>query len=148
MKLCGRSLKPKIQTETLPLPPTACHRRPDRSRAQPLEDGSRPPIWFALDESRPLAFFAGIATHWTGVRKVKEGEVSSAVVGFLTTEPNALVGRYHPKAMPVMLRTREELELWMTAPAPEALALQRPLPDDALVVVARGQKQDGAVALV
>lgn len=23
-------------------------------------DGSRPPVWFAFDESRPLAFFAGI----------------------------------------------------------------------------------------
>lgn len=27
-----------------------------------LPDGSRPPIWFAFGESRPLAFFAGI---WT-----------------------------------------------------------------------------------
>jgi len=30
-------------------------------------------IWFALDESRPLACFAGIWTNWTSVRKVKEG---------------------------------------------------------------------------
>jgi putative SOS response-associated peptidase YedK len=31
-------------------------------------------IWFALDESRRLACFAGIWTNWTSVRKVKEGE--------------------------------------------------------------------------
>jgi SOS response associated peptidase (SRAP) len=40
-----------------------------------LPDGSRPPVWFALDESRPLAFFAGIWTRWTSVRKVKEGSL-------------------------------------------------------------------------
>ena len=36
-----------------------------------------PPVWFALDESRPLAFFAGIWTRWTSVRKVKEGETTN-----------------------------------------------------------------------
>ena len=25
-----------------------------------LPDGSRPPVWFAFDETRPLAFFAGM----------------------------------------------------------------------------------------
>ena len=107
-----------------------------------IPDGRRPPIWFALDESRPIACFAGIWTRWTSVRKVREGETTNDVFAFLTTEPNTLVGRYHPKAMPVILRTAEEIDIWMSAPASEAFGLQRPLPDEALVVVLRGEKED------
>jgi putative SOS response-associated peptidase YedK len=62
-------------------------------------------IWFAFDETRPLAFFAGIWTNWTSVRKVKEGETTNDIFAFLTTEPNAEVGAIHPKAMPVILTT-------------------------------------------
>lgn len=116
------------------------------SENEVMPDGSRPPVWFALSEARPLAFFAGIWTTWTSVRKLKEGEVTCDLFGFLTTEPNREVGTIHPKAMPVILRTREEIDLWMTAPTPEALQLQRALPDDSLVIVARGKKEDGAAA--
>ena len=82
-------------------------------------------IWFALDETRPLLCFAGIWANWTSVRKVKEGETTNDLYAFLTTEPNAEVGAIHPKAMPVILTTPEEVETWMTAPAgggPEAAA--------------------------
>jgi putative SOS response-associated peptidase YedK len=34
-------------------------------------------VWFALDETRPLACFAGIWTNWTSVRKIKEGETTN-----------------------------------------------------------------------
>ena len=44
------------------------------SENEHLPDGTRPPVWFALDETRPLAFFAGFWTRWTSVRKVKEGD--------------------------------------------------------------------------
>ena len=108
-----------------------------------LPDGSRPPVWFALDETRPLAFFAGIWTRWTSVRKVKEGETTNDLFAFLTTEPNREVGAVHPKAMPVILTTPEEIDLWMTAPAEEALRLQRPLADGTLTIVARGERKDG-----
>jgi putative SOS response-associated peptidase YedK len=107
-----------------------------------LPDGSKPTVWFALDETRPLACFAGIWTRWTSVRKVKEGETTNTVFGFLTTEPNAEVRVIHPKAMPVILRTREEIDLWMAVPMPDALKLQRPLSDGSLSIVARGEKMD------
>jgi putative SOS response-associated peptidase YedK len=118
------------------------------SENETLPNGTKPPIWFALDQSRPLAFFAGIWTRWTSVRKVKEGETTNDIFAFLTTEPNAVVGTYHPKAMPVILTIPEEIDAWMTAPALEALHLQRPLPDDTLVIVARGEKKDeGGIGL-
>jgi putative SOS response-associated peptidase YedK len=119
------------------------------SENETLPDGRKPPIWFALDEDRPLACFAGIWVQgWTSVRKVREGETTNDLYAFLTTEPNTLVGRYHPKAMPVILTTPDEVNTWLDAPTPVALQLQRPLPDDALMVVARGEKQDGSTAVL
>src|SRR5689334_8320380 len=73
-------------------------------------------IWFAFDESRPLAVFAGLRTNWTSVRKVKEGETTNDPFAFLTIDPNNVVGPIHPKAMPVILTTPNEMETWLTAP--------------------------------
>lgn len=99
-------------------------------------------IWFALDETRPLAFFAGIWTTWTSVRQKKEGKTTNDLFGILNTRANDTVGAISPKAMPVILTTLDEIEVWMTAPADEALKLKRPLADGALKIVARGEQKD------
>lgn len=113
------------------------------SESDPQPDGSRPPAWFALSPERPLAFFAGIWVEgWTSTRKVKEGPVTTDLIAFLTCDPNAEVGVIHPKAMPVILTTSEEVEAWLTQDWSAAQALQRPLADGALQIVARGAKQD------
>ena len=94
--------------------------------------------WFALDESRPIAFFAGVwVPQWKSVRKVKEGETTNDLYAFLTTEPNKEVGAIHPKAMPCILTAPEEWETWLTADWAKAGKPQRPLHDGALKVVAR-----------
>ena len=54
-----------------------------------------------------------------------------------------MVTPIHPKAMPVPLTTAEEYDTRLTVPAQKALALQRPLPDGTLTIVARGAKHDG-----
>jgi putative SOS response-associated peptidase YedK len=105
------------------------------------------PTWFALDEDRPLFAFAGIWRPWTGVRGTKAEnpdrvEAEHHLFSFLTCEPNGVVGLIHPKAMPVLLTTPEDWSTWLAAPMGIALALQRPLPDARMRIVAQGARQD------
>ncbi|MFE1603349.1 SOS response-associated peptidase family protein, partial [Methylobacterium sp. ID0610] len=105
------------------------------------------PVWFALSEERPLFAFAGIWRPWTGVRGPKRDEPveeEHRLYAFLTTTANGIVGPVHPKAMPVLLTTPEEWRTWLEAPPDEALQLQRPLPDDEMMEVARGERRDEA----
>lgn len=97
-------------------------------------EGRYRPIWFALAADQPVGFFAGLwLPGWCGVRKIKTGLETCDLFGFLTTEPNAEVREVHPKAMPVVLTSQDDRELWLTAPWDQARALQRPLHDGALV---------------
>ena len=114
------------------------------SEPETLPDGTKTIAWFASDESRPIAFFAGLwVPQWKSVRKLKEGETVADLYAFLTSEPNADVAPIHPKAMPVILTKPEEWDKWLNADWSGAVSLQRPLPDLSLKIVARGEKQDG-----
>jgi putative SOS response-associated peptidase YedK len=54
-------------------------------------------LWFALNDDRPLAAFAGIWTEFKGDRGSKSKPIPGPhlVYGFLTTAPNAVVEPIH-----------------------------------------------------
>lgn len=97
--------------------------------------------WFAIDEDRPLACFAGIwLPQWQGVRKIRTGMETIDLYGFLTTDPNAIVAPIHPRAMPVILTEPDEVDTWLSAPWDEAMALQRPLAENRLTIITAPEK--------
>lgn len=108
--------------------------------------GKKDVVWFALNEDRPTFAFAGIWGVYNGQRGTKSKPIDGPhnVYGFLTTEPNAVVGPIHPKAMPVILH-QDDWDKWLNAPAEEALKLQKPWPDDELKIVKRGSDKSDEI---
>jgi putative SOS response-associated peptidase YedK len=83
-------------------------------------------IWWCANHEYPqhkIRALAPMAQAGKSLQNPVEGE--HQLFGFLTTEPNDVVGAIHPKAMPVILTTTAEIEQWMIAPADKALKLQR-----------------------
>ena len=77
--------------------------------------------WFAMRDTELFAF-AGL---W---RPTPDGPRYA----FLTCEPNPLVGRIHPKAMPVILDTPAEATRWLSAGGDDAAAMQCPMAEEAM----------------
>ena len=86
--------------------------------------GKKRKHWFALRDAELFAF-AGL---W---RPTPDG----ARFAFLTCEPNVLVGRIHPKAMPVILDTPHEAARWLSVSGEEAAAMQCPLAHEAMAEI-------------
>ena len=91
-------------------------------------------IFFALDDDCSPYAFAGIWRPWEGDWNKDRNADQSDVYAFLTTTPNAVVKPHHPKAMPVILH-KDDWATWLNEDWTEAKALQKPYPDDELVIV-------------
>ena len=102
------------------------------------------PKWFALSQDRPLFAFAGLWTPWRGVRGPKSAPVDGQHELFGSSRQNRTQWLRQSIRRPCRsLTTPAEVDLWLLADAPKAHELQRPLPDDALRIVASGEKEDG-----
>lgn len=88
------------------------------SAAPDPQTGRKRKHWFDLPDE-PLFAFAGL---W---RPTEQGPRFA----FLTCEANTVVGRVHPKAMPVLLRPGEAFDRWLSADDAGAAAMQVPLAD-------------------
>ncbi|MBO9124939.1 MULTISPECIES: SOS response-associated peptidase [unclassified Rhizobium] len=116
--------------------PVTSFAEPDPASQRP--GGNVPNAWFGRSENKELMFFAGIhVPQWNSVRKVKDGLTTDDLYAFLTTDPNDVVKPIHGKAMPVLLTTKEQTDLWMNGSWEEAQHLARPAPNDAIMITSR-----------
>lgn len=84
-------------------------------------DGRR--VWFRITDGRP-AFFAGIWTSWTSIRKVEDGETTDQLFAILAADAKGDVAAIEA-AMPVVLTCPSDWRTWLMAPWSEAKLLQR-----------------------
>jgi putative SOS response-associated peptidase YedK len=94
------------------------------------------------DLSGTSAQIAGLGTEWNGLRGTKANPVGGAPSALRFSDARIVASPIHAKAMPVILTTLEEWDLWMRAPWEEASQLQRPIPDGMLRIIASGERED------
>jgi putative SOS response-associated peptidase YedK len=89
--------------------PATMFAEPDRNTSQPVVNR-----WFGRADRMPF-FFAGIWRQWQGdVGTIKQPNAGlHQLYAILTTEPNGVVQAIHDKAMPVMLMTAEDVDVWL-----------------------------------
>ncbi len=113
---------------------------PFSSFAEPVPGKGRENAWFETPKAQ--GFFAGIWRPWEGDTRLvpvqgkarrQRAAARLEVYAFLTTTPNTVVKPIHPKAMPVILTDPKHLNEWL-AGGEDSLRLQRPLPDEELVL--------------
>lgn len=128
--------KPYLKPGQRCLVPATAFSEPDRNTSKPVVFR-----WFARPGGE-LFYFAGIWREWEGDRGTKKmpNVGKHLLFSFLTTEPNGVVEPLHDKAMPVLIRTKDEAEQWLEAPPEEALQLQKPAPDEAIVLLPAEKK--------
>src|SRR5260221_6702 len=107
-----------------------------------LQALARSDPWFGAPDGLPF-FLAGGWREWKGhigTIKAPNGGLHR-LYSILTTEPNGVVQPIHDKAMPVMLMTAEDVEVWLNGTLEQALKLQKPQPDDTLVITPYDEKK-------
>jgi putative SOS response-associated peptidase YedK len=109
----------------------------------------RMPLWLALGEDRPLFAFAGLWRPWRGVRGPKGAPVDGdhELFALLLTKATWTIAPIRPMSMPVILATSSEVDRWLEADIADAFALRRPFPDDAMQIVAKGERKDAGLSL-
>jgi hypothetical protein len=84
--------------------------------AMRLRRRSWPRVWSALDNRWSVGSLRRDLDASTFARKVGKGATTNDLFAILTTEPTAIVGPIHVKAMPVIVyKRRRKSTLWMTA---------------------------------
>jgi putative SOS response-associated peptidase YedK len=124
--------KPWLNREHRCVVPATAFALPDRN----TPESDRMGRWFSRADKLPFVF-AGIWRPWTGNRGSKQAPNVGVhtLFSIMTTDPNAVVEPIHEQAMPVLLMTADAAHRWLNgATVEDALAMQRPAADDALVV--------------
>ncbi len=94
--------------------------------------------WFGLDEARTPFAFAGIWRSFKGRLKPDGETIALDTYAFLTTTPNAVVKPVHPSRMPVMLSSRDAMDMWLEGAPEDAFGLAQPYADDGMAVLQAG----------